>query len=1185
MGVSPVAKVSWRRLVLRGFGCYAQEKELVLDDGLNVIVAANEQGKSTLVAGLVALLYGLPGSTDPSRVGKARYKSWHDARDFGGELEFCVDGEVYRVARNFDTDRVSLSRRESKGWVELAGGEHRARARRPNVQYIDAVRELVGIESPDLFTATFCLTQPLLREPSLDDDLVRLLSGATGSYQRGLESLSLSLRNLTRYTRDLGVTPGNQRQDRHLEQLETEVTTLQQKIQQHRELLDALPAVQEELGTVIREYQEVSGRLKQREQSLRVWGEWRTYRLQYDTRYREQQRLDGALDRLKDLVRREESRRSHLASNYPELLECPAETGETLGRLQTLSASIAQLKTALVTAEGELAAHQREIARLQELVRTEYAAVDGRPELTQKHRELLLRLDEKEQLERRLAAARQRGEGARAQLAGLWPWAGLGSAPSALLPERRRMARALLDAWNAQLANRRELDHVSAELQGALGWFDGATPEARSACRDWPTVQERVWHRLREARGALEQARARIDAYQDARRTWEREFGELVSLGEEAARAMDKKLAFLDQRQKLEQQAARASARPVWRQAWVWAAVLAVLFLVVSARPYGVAAAVALAAAVWLAHARGSRGAGPAEELAAVDRALHELVMEHAFLISWNQGDLIRAQERYRLCRAQEEVLAAQSRGLPSPGDLAALQEQLAAAEAAERQLLSLTADARQAFGDVAGAYARWAHLTHRRAELERIIGDWNQRQLGGPTRDAHVVPVEEAQEHWREMAVLAGVAGTTVQTVAEAATWMAGLGDDWWKQAMRQAQEWEEATADLQRALRVEQEVTGAGEDGVSPLARLESTISLLRARVAPFDESHTTEYLQALVSQCQRLQADLQAEHGLCSQARRRKELLEAELTKLQSQLVAGAVGLEPVLAATGGNLDQSMDRWRRFAGDREQWERALDELNAFLRSHDAATPEELRLKVVDAANQAGIMLRRWQDLVLQNPGLPEADLREDVEDRYRSLQEEVAELARKAEAASERVDFLRRKQAELVGAAPFNLAAAEDRLAELRQQREQVRLEVSALSLAYHALQQAAQDFQASHRQRLAQATSTYFASLSGVDGRRVEIDEGFHLWVVLDGGRDVLVDQLSQGAQDQLFLALRLAISDLLSGDYVLPFIFDDPFLNFDAGRLEHTRQAVLNLSYQRQVLLFSHRAEFSLWQQG
>ncbi|MBY6278392.1 MAG: hypothetical protein CWE10_20035, partial [Symbiobacterium thermophilum] len=55
-----MAGVIWHSVSLTGFGPYARKVTYTFPAGLGVLVAPNESGKSTLVAGLMAVLYGLP---------------------------------------------------------------------------------------------------------------------------------------------------------------------------------------------------------------------------------------------------------------------------------------------------------------------------------------------------------------------------------------------------------------------------------------------------------------------------------------------------------------------------------------------------------------------------------------------------------------------------------------------------------------------------------------------------------------------------------------------------------------------------------------------------------------------------------------------------------------------------------------------------------------------------------------------------------------------------------------------------------------------------------------------------------------------------------------------------------------------------------------------------------------------
>ncbi len=70
--------------------------------------------------------------------------------------------------------------------------------------------------------------------------------------------------------------------------------------------------------------------------------------------------------------------------------------------------------------------------------------------------------------------------------------------------------------------------------------------------------------------------------------------------------------------------------------------------------------------------------------------------------------------------------------------------------------------------------------------------------------------------------------------------------------------------------------------------------------------------------------------------------------------------------------------------------------------------------------------------------------------------------------------------------------------------------------------------------------------------------------------------VLVEGMSDGTCDQLYLALRLAsLKSWLAVHEPVPFIVDDVLLNFDDGRAVATLKVLAELSRQTQVIFFTH----------
>mgnify|MGYP002621607729 FL=1 len=95
--------------------------------------------------------------------------------------------------------------------------------------------------------------------------------------------------------------------------------------------------------------------------------------------------------------------------------------------------------------------------------------------------------------------------------------------------------------------------------------------------------------------------------------------------------------------------------------------------------------------------------------------------------------------------------------------------------------------------------------------------------------------------------------------------------------------------------------------------------------------------------------------------------------------------------------------------------------------------------------------------------------------------------------------------------------------------------------------------------------------------------MRLDERLAAEVVEDDGRVVASSQLSQGARDQLALALRLAVADAIAGEVRLPLVLDDPFATWDEERTEAARAALAAIVAEgRQVWWIGHRAPPPGW---
>ena len=140
-------------------------------------------------------------------------------------------------------------------------------------------------------------------------------------------------------------------------------------------------------------------------------------------------------------------------------------------------------------------------------------------------------------------------------------------------------------------------------------------------------------------------------------------------------------------------------------------------------------------------------------------------------------------------------------------------------------------------------------------------------------------------------------------------------------------------------------------------------------------------------------------------------------------------------------------------------------------------------------------------------------------------------------------------------------------EAQLAQKQEQLQTLQGEYDAIALAMDALSQANTVLQNRFSPALGARAAEIFSHITG--GR-------YSLSAEPAGdpvGRSVRL--LSQGAADQLYLAVRLAICDMvLPADKRVPLILDDALVTFDDERLHAALDYLLEESQRRQILLFT-----------
>ena len=146
-------------------------------------------------------------------------------------------------------------------------------------------------------------------------------------------------------------------------------------------------------------------------------------------------------------------------------------------------------------------------------------------------------------------------------------------------------------------------------------------------------------------------------------------------------------------------------------------------------------------------------------------------------------------------------------------------------------------------------------------------------------------------------------------------------------------------------------------------------------------------------------------------------------------------------------------------------------------------------------------------------------------------------------------------------------------EAQLAQLRQRIETLEDHYAALSLALSTLEQARAQLQRRFAPRITQRSQDLVSQLTQGRYDRLVLAEDLSVHATAQG-EDTLRTALwrSDGTTDQLYLALRLAVSEALTPE--APLILDDALVRFDDTRAKAALDVLRQQAQTRQVILFT-----------
>ena len=229
---------------------------------------------------------------------------------------------------------------------------------------------------------------------------------------------------------------------------------------------------------------------------------------------------------------------------------------------------------------------------------------------------------------------------------------------------------------------------------------------------------------------------------------------------------------------------------------------------------------------------------------------------------------------------------------------------------------------------------------------------------------------------------------------------------------------------------------------------------------------------------------------------------------------------------------------------------------------------------LKELDAAREAAKAAAAQRELLAEHLPLQAEPLADPIPEPEQSPEEIARQLPTLQASRRELQSQLDRLlgQIRAIGSPDelrTRLQEDETRLTALQQEYDAIALAMQALSATNTTLQNRLSP-------ALGARAAEIFAALSGGRYDKVLLSRDFALSAEPSGDAAARsIQLLSQGTADQLYLAVRLAICEMvLPADRKSPLILDDALANFDDDRLAAALDWLLIESTSRQILLFT-----------
>jgi uncharacterized protein YhaN len=191
------------------------------------------------------------------------------------------------------------------------------------------------------------------------------------------------------------------------------------------------------------------------------------------------------------------------------------------------------------------------------------------------------------------------------------------------------------------------------------------------------------------------------------------------------------------------------------------------------------------------------------------------------------------------------------------------------------------------------------------------------------------------------------------------------------------------------------------------------------------------------------------------------------------------------------------------------------------------------------------------------------------------YQKICGEVERLEKERQGCQEQVIRLE-ALSQRGGSTLEDLHRSMERAAALQRRLENVLEKYMVYQMTLEGLREVRDQILKNAQHELEPLLGDYLGQLTKGRYARARVDEDLQVQISphSKGNGFISMEDLSSGTRDQVYLAARLALCDMIFQDASPPILMDDPFIKFDPDRRDAALRLCKELSTNRQIILFT-----------